>query len=536
MVILVATVALAATIRVGPGEDYETLAEASDVVVDGDVIEVAAGTWSQQLDLRADVTLVAVDGPELTTLTGGYNEAMIRVYADVVLDGFTITSEYERHCIRVWEGSLVVRGSVVERCQPVDGLGGGLRSDPGTAVRIEDSTFRDNISNNPEKSHIAAHLYSRSELLEVYDSHFENGIVYDDESPTLIGDGAAIYAINGVVRVERSTFTANVAGDDAAGIFLVGSPTDGGVGYTFHTEGVSSFTLLDSVFVGNSAADRGGVIFLQEMPGAEIAGNVFLGNSAGNRGGVLYADAATGLINIHHNVFAGNTAADDGGAVYLLDSDAAFLHNHFVGNEAGDAAGAIGVQQGDITLFGNLFARNEGGEAVWPNNATVSALDYNLWFDTGAPIAGVSIGVNDVEGDPMFVALSDDGDWTNDDLRLGAGSAAIDAGDPTLTDPDGTRADIGAYGGEAPAGTTGETTTPVDPTDPTAPAETPPTVPAPTDPGTIPEAPEPDPDQVDLNVTAAAGCACDGTRGMLGGAPFWVAGLMLARRRSTARP
>ncbi len=42
---------------------------------------------------------------------------------------------------------------------------------------------------------------------------------------------------------------------------------------------------------------------------------------------------------------------------------------------------------------------------------------------------------------PLLVDV-EAGDWT-----LGPGSPAIDAGPPDALDPDGTRADLGAYGG-----------------------------------------------------------------------------------------
>jgi hypothetical protein len=49
----------------------------------------------------------------------------------------------------------------------------------------------------------------------------------------------------------------------------------------------------------------------------------------------------------------------------------------------------------------------------------------------------------------MFVAYSDDGVLSNDDLHLNSYSALIDAGDPSTTydDADGSTNDVGAYGG-----------------------------------------------------------------------------------------
>ena len=53
----------------------------------------------------------------------------------------------------------------------------------------------------------------------------------------------------------------------------------------------------------------------------------------------------------------------------------------------------------------------------------------------------------DISSDPLFVAYSPDGDLSNDDLRLQAGSPCIDVGYPTWVDPDGSRSDMGAFGG-----------------------------------------------------------------------------------------
>ena len=52
-----------------------------------------------------------------------------------------------------------------------------------------------------------------------------------------------------------------------------------------------------------------------------------------------------------------------------------------------------------------------------------------------------------ISEDPLFIDWTPDGDPTNDDLCPAPGSPLIDAGDPDELDPDGSRADIGAFGG-----------------------------------------------------------------------------------------
>jgi hypothetical protein len=52
-----------------------------------------------------------------------------------------------------------------------------------------------------------------------------------------------------------------------------------------------------------------------------------------------------------------------------------------------------------------------------------------------------------MNSDPQVVHFEADDDPDNDHLQLVAGSPLIDMGDPFMVDPDGSRVDIGAYGG-----------------------------------------------------------------------------------------
>jgi hypothetical protein len=89
-----------------------------------------------------------------------------------------------------------------------------------------------------------------------------------------------------------------------------------------------------------------------------------------------------------------------------------------------------------------------------PNDTSDETLSHVMWHDVtsddGQPRSGTTTGTITqtavAEGDPAFVdtTAADAIDW---DLSLSSGSAAIDAGDPDILDVDGTRSDLGAFGG-----------------------------------------------------------------------------------------
>ena len=74
---------------------------------------------------------------------------------------------------------------------------------------------------------------------------------------------------------------------------------------------------------------------------------------------------------------------------------------------------------------------------------------YNLfWGNTRDTVKGYKIKETDVFADPMFVNDKRPSSLNFDfDFHLQKYSPAIDAGDPTVLDVDGTRSDIGPYGG-----------------------------------------------------------------------------------------
>ena len=73
--------------------------------------------------------------------------------------------------------------------------------------------------------------------------------------------------------------------------------------------------------------------------------------------------------------------------------------------------------------------------------------DYNIFWENDIDLAGISYGDSDKVVDPMFVKDTIPNQQLDFDYHLQAFSPGIDKGDPNIIDKDGTRSDIGLYGG-----------------------------------------------------------------------------------------
>lgn len=79
-------------------------------------------------------------------------------------------------------------------------------------------------------------------------------------------------------------------------------------------------------------------------------------------------------------------------------------------------------------------------EGIYVYESTVSLQNNDVFNNAKENYRGISPGINDLSADPLFVN-------SPSDLHLQPGSPAINAGDPSIFDPDGSRSDMGAYGG-----------------------------------------------------------------------------------------
>jgi hypothetical protein len=180
--------------------------------------------------------------------------------------------------------------------------------------------------------------------------------------------------------------------------------------------------------------------------------NVRIEGNLGSVGGGLYL-VGTGDVRLDNVVFVGNRGGE-GGAVHLNVLNAAFTNVSFVGN-TGAQGGAVYAFAGTHTFVDAILAFNESpsGAAVHIDSAASTSLSFATSDFFGHETA---LGENfsspvgsdgNVDTDPAFLGgASGDGAW---DLR----SAALgDLGDAASTDPDGSQAGMGAFGGPGAGG------------------------------------------------------------------------------------
>ncbi|HPF71390.1 MAG TPA: C1 family peptidase, partial [Candidatus Krumholzibacteria bacterium] len=313
------------------------------------------------------------------------------------------------------------------------------------------------------------------------------------------GYGGAVCVVGGSPVIEDCVFTGNLASrGGAVGVFSSASATlrrnlfsgnactDSATANLGAALSVASATVAseDDVFEGNGSAGHGGAVSsvgsVLSMDRATIRGNRALAGGGGvhvdggslamnrglvaantigggNGGGFELSAAVLDVKNIRAQ---GNRAVNLGGGVCAFTVSGVIENCLVDGNRAASGGGLTVFAGTDpLALRNTSVTGNLGGGGLTAIGAALTA-DYNhAWGNTGGDYLSCSPGAHDVSGDPKLMA--------GVQPLLLQGSVCIDAGDPAATcaDPDGSRGDIGVYGGpgadfQAPPAVTGLAATP----------------------------------------------------------------------------
>jgi hypothetical protein len=226
------------------------------------------------------------------------------------------------------------------------------------------------------------------------DSQVRNNIIANNQFLSPNGQGAGLKIdFAGVVEVVEN--------------IIAGNHTDyiGGALYLYDCD--TTIVICQNLICSNSAQNGGGIYVTMADP--VITGNLIAGNTSTSHGAGIYVSTYGGLPIIVGNTIAANTASSTGGAIYSYgySSHPTIINSIVWGNSTPQIFNEIGstvaVTYSDV--LGN-----------WP-------------------------GMGNINEDPSFI------NQALDDYRLLWGSPCIDTGDPNpiYNDPDGTRADMGAF-------------------------------------------------------------------------------------------
>jgi len=237
--------------------------------------------------------------------------------------------------------------------------------------------------------------------------------------------------LGSLVQLERTVFDANES-KDGGGIHV----TD------------SSLVIRNVVLSGNEAKHDGGGLHLESSDAAldnvQVVANA---SRAGAGGGIYVAGAAPTLNNL---IVAGNWATKAGGGVYLDNARAHIAHAVVAHNGAGEGGGGLRAEASEVALSSSILYEN-----IAPHAADIQArrsdvaVQYSALYNWHHCCEGLGP-LDGVDGntvvDPGFLQGHgrEPEAW---DFHLAADSPLIDQGDPADTDPDGSPADPGCFGG-----------------------------------------------------------------------------------------
>lgn len=317
--------------------------------------------------------------------------------------------------------------------------GGGIRAFESTAL-IEANIVLRNTADDAGAGMRISHV--PCELID--------NIIRDNDAG---GTGGGLDLDNDASLVRGGEITGNHAGGSGGGIFAWLAPWTG--------------LRLENILIADNRAWRGGGLFVDDnFTPVTMKGLVVRDNFANRGGGLMIRGTNYTLKN---SLFLNNEVNGRGGAIYagVNSQTSAWPHpcppcpptnpignvlfTVFHGNEAPQGA-AIWTDSPGLNVSNSIFSANEGMAltvmAPEPTemNPMPSAVPPGWRYNNVTP--ATYEGMSDPTGsegnlsvEPGYV------DADGGDFHLAPGSPLVNAGDPALTDADGSRADLGMYGG-----------------------------------------------------------------------------------------
>ncbi len=364
------------------GNACATISEAITKAVDGDTIEIGAGTYNEH----------DIEVGEALTLNGA---GMMDTIVDAGENGrvFQASGQVEISNMRLINGLTPESGDIFI-------AGGGAIRTGGNV------TIRNLMVENNEAAGSGGAIFNHG-VLTIENSHMI--------SNTANGIGGGIYNYtNGIITATQTVISGNLAiGNNGGGIYAGGD-------WVY---------LADSTIANNSSASFGGGVMVNMSDGATVLERVtFTGNEAAS-GAALFSQVGT--ITMTNGTVSQNNATNNYGGIYVSGpSTSIFIQNSTIAyntrtNTSGN--GRNGVMRGNnatIELVNTVLAHNQENNCSSFHTSAPTSLGYNLSTDFSCDLSETG----DLQGaSAQMGALADNGGYV-DTHALWPDSDAIDAG------------------------------------------------------------------------------------------------------------
>lgn len=438
-----------------PGDREATFHLISGVGIYGGYAGLAGGGPPDTRDLELHVSVLSgdLDGDDAPDFEN--NEE----------NSYHVVTGSDTQTTAILDGFVITGGNANQESRP-HGLGAGMLNDYGdptlrNCIFLGNSAYdRGGGLNNNHGSPTLTDC-----VFEANRAHFGGGLAGYFGRPELIqcaflNNSADWYAAGMSISRSDATlidtiFVGNTAVTGGGALTSnIGSPTLLNCTFlenstTMYGSGAISFsgggpTVINSTFVANTTAESGGAIASRNDSELTLRNCKFIGNTAELRGGAMHNDASSP--DVVNCLFSGNSARSGGGMYNDFESNPTLTNCTLSGNSATDLGGGILTHGRSPTISHSILWNNSDSRGV-------DAL-AQVFVVVGSPCIDYSCvqgcwtgcGSGNICDDPLFI--DNDGEdqiagTEDDNLRLLWNSPCINRGDynfepaPGQTDLDG---------------------------------------------------------------------------------------------------